>query len=53
MICNWIFLLLFANFAQSLNITLGDGSNYVGDTNDFDLPNGNGKLIKENGDVYE
>ena len=42
-----------ANFCQAFNITLQDGSTYLGETNELSKPHGFGKLIKDNGDIYE
>ena len=45
------FLLL--SFSEGFNVTLDDGSTYLGDQDGQTMPHGFGKLIKGNGDVYE
>ena len=49
--------LLLLNFflvcARCLNITLNDGSTYIGDTDGSNQPHGFGKLIKDTGELYE
>ena len=50
----YFFILLLASLGSAFNLTLDDGSTYIGDQyGDTSLPHGFGKLIKANGDVYE
>ena len=46
------FILVLASVGSAYNVTLQDGSTYIGDQYG-DKPHGFGKLIKANGDVYE
>ena len=46
-------LVVIAKVAVAFNLTFDDGSTYLGDTNADNTPNGFGKLLFENGDIYE
>ena len=37
----------------AINVTLIDGSTFLGDVDVNELPNGFGKQIKSNGDIFE
>lgn len=44
---------VIAKVATAFNLTFEDGSTYLGDTDADNTPNGFGKLLFENGDIYE
>lgn len=44
---------VIAKVATAFNLTFEDGSTYLGDTDADNAPNGFGKLLFENGDIYE
>ena len=49
-------LLLFLAIAKvtvAFNITFQDGSTYIGDLDENNLPSGQGKKLYANGDIYE
>ena len=52
LILGYSFFLLFS-LSEAFNLTLEDGSTYLGEQNAEAMPHGFGKLIKANGDVYE
>ena len=49
-----IILMVIAKVTEASNITFEDGSTYLGDIDEVNnVPNGFGKLLFANGDIYE
>ena len=50
---SFILVLVIVKVAEGFNTTLEDGSTYIGELDENNLPTGQGKLLYVNGDIYE